>query len=127
VRATCSDCHIPHDYPRILFVKAEAGIRDAYHEIKGTISTKEKYEEHRLEMAERVWAYMRETDSETCRYCHEEDYFAIGKQDDRAARAHLGAEEEGKTCIDCHQGIAHRTPEEIQFEGEDAAFSMPPE
>jgi nitrate/TMAO reductase-like tetraheme cytochrome c subunit len=117
VRATCSDCHIPHHYPEILFFKAEAGIRDAYHEIKGTIGTRDKYEEHREEMAERVWAWLQETDSATCRTCHKDEYFALGQQDDRAARAHLSADEERKTCIDCHQGIAHRTPEEV-FEGE---------
>ncbi|WP_413784108.1 NapC/NirT family cytochrome c [Aliivibrio fischeri] len=35
--------------------------------------THEKYEEHRLAMAETVWEQMRENDSATCRSCHSFD------------------------------------------------------
>ncbi|MGB5261369.1 MAG: NapC/NirT family cytochrome c [Gammaproteobacteria bacterium] len=119
VRATCSDCHIPHIYPLKLWVKTKAGIKDAYHELKGTISTREKYEAHRARMAEEVWSYMIATDSRECRHCHSEDHFNLAKQSDKALRAHLETEGGGKkTCIECHQGIAHRTPDEFLEENQ---------
>ena len=113
VRATCSDCHIPHDYPQKLWVKARSGINDIYHELKGTINTAEKYESHRARMAEKVWSYMIATDSRECRHCHSELHFALEKQQEEALRAHLESESGAKTCIECHKGIAHKTPDEI--------------
>lgn len=116
VRATCADCHIPNGYPEKLWVKTRSGIKDMYHELRGTISTREKYEEHRAEMAERVWADMKETDSRECRYCHSAEHFDTREQEEHGARAHQRGLEAGKTCIDCHKGIAHRTPDEIAEE-----------
>jgi cytochrome c-type protein NapC len=113
VRATCSDCHIPHEYPLKIWAKAKAGIKDAYHELKGTIGTREKYNEHRARMAEEVWAYMKATDSRECRNCHSEEHFDLNLQGEKALRAHLTSEDGSKTCIDCHKGIAHRTPDEF--------------
>lgn len=113
VRATCADCHIPHVYPQKLFVKAKSGAWDVYNEILGTIDTREKYDAHRARMAENVWDYMRATDSRECRHCHSEAHFDLNGQSERAARGHRNGAEEGKTCIDCHKGIAHRTPDEV--------------
>lgn len=116
VIAGCSDCHIPHTYPEKLIVKAKAGIRDAWHEyVKGTISTREKYEAHRADMAQRVWDYMMATDSRECRYCHDEDNFDLSVQEDKATRGHIEAQEKGMTCIECHKGVAHRTPDEFEI------------
>jgi len=116
VRATCSDCHIPREYPQKLIVKTRSGLSDIYHELMGTISTREKYEAHRARMAEDVWAYMVKTDSRECRNCHSEEHFVLADQPEKAAKAHVTGPEEGKTCIDCHKGIAHRTPDEIAEE-----------
>ena len=113
VRATCSDCHIPREYPLKLIVKTRSGLSDIYHELMGTISTREKYEAHRARMAEDVWAYMKKTDSRECRSCHSEDHFVLTDQSEKAAKAHVTGPLEGKTCIDCHKGIAHKTPDEI--------------
>jgi cytochrome c-type protein NapC len=113
VRATCADCHIPRTYPRELIVKARSGISDIYHELIGTIDTREKYEAHRARMAEDIWAYMAANDSRECRNCHSEEHFVLENQEEEAAKAHVTGPEEGKTCIDCHKGIAHRTPDEI--------------
>jgi nitrate/TMAO reductase-like tetraheme cytochrome c subunit len=116
VRATCSDCHIPQVYPQKLIVKTRSGITDMYHEMKGTIATREKYEAHRARMAEEVWAYMTATDSRECRTCHSEEHFVLEDQGEEAAQAHVTGPLEGKTCIDCHKGIAHKTPDEIAEE-----------
>jgi cytochrome c-type protein NapC len=97
------------------------GLSDIYHELMGTISTREKYEAHRARMAEDVWAYMVKTDSRECRSCHSEEHFVLTDQPEKAAKAHVTGPEEGKTCNDCHKGIAHKTPDEIAEEQQGAA------
>lgn len=73
IRAECADCHIPQEPIDYLITKIRAS-KDIYHEfVTGKIDTDEKYEEHRLAMAETVWEQMRENDSATCRSCHSFD------------------------------------------------------
>ncbi|WP_455235128.1 NapC/NirT family cytochrome c [Thiogranum longum] len=117
VRVGCHHCHIPHTYPEMLFVKAKAGIRDGYGEfITRVISTREKFEANRARMAEEVWADMRANDSRECRHCHNPDNMDLSAQKAEAAKAHVEGPKEGKTCIDCHKGIAHKTPDEVAEE-----------
>ncbi len=71
-------------------------------------------------MAEDVWAYVKKTDSRECRNCHSEDHFVLEQQEGMASKAHVAGPLEGKTCIDCHKGIAHRTPDEITEERQSA-------
>jgi nitrate/TMAO reductase-like tetraheme cytochrome c subunit len=110
VRASCSDCHIPHNYPAVLFYKARAGIRDVYFELTGSIDTKEKYEAARWRMANHVWEEFRANNSANCRTCH--DPLAFASQGARAQKAHKKFFTGEATCIDCHQGVAHKEPEE---------------
>jgi nitrate/TMAO reductase-like tetraheme cytochrome c subunit len=65
-------------------------------------------------MAENVWASMRETDSRECRNCHTYESMDLTLQDRSAKKKHSQERlaESGKTCIDCHQGIAHSLPED---------------
>ncbi|WP_375174172.1 NapC/NirT family cytochrome c [Pseudooceanicola sp.] len=106
VRATCPDCHVPHEWQHKVKAKIMA-VKDVYHEVLGTISTPEKYEEHRLAMASAVWKKMKASDSRECRNCHAFEYMDFTIQETRAADSHQKAIDEGMTCIDCHQGIAH--------------------
>ena len=106
VRAICSDCHVPHEWQYKMKAKIMA-VKDVYHEMRGTISTPEKYEERRLEMAAAVWKKMKATDSRECRNCHAFEYMDFTIQETRAAKNHQKAIDENMTCIDCHQGIAH--------------------
>jgi nitrate/TMAO reductase-like tetraheme cytochrome c subunit len=39
VSASCHDCHIPHDYPELLWYKAKAGVKDVIGEMRGVIDT----------------------------------------------------------------------------------------
>ena len=108
----CADCHVasskdPFDYARKLTQKVFAS-KDVIGEILGTIDTPEKFEAHRLTMAKRVWASMKASDSKECRNCHKFDKMDTTKQKDRSVVKHEGAREDGKTCIDCHKGIAHK-------------------
>lgn len=112
VQASCSDCHIPHSYPYVLFYKARAGIRDAYHEMRGTIGTQEKYERERWRMANKVWDEMRANNSANCRTCHSDEGMAASKQSASAQRNHKKFLAGESTCIDCHTGVAHKEPEE---------------
>jgi len=111
VRATCADCHVPKEFGPKLVAKVLA-YKDVVHEILGTIDTKEKYEAHRWDMASRVWAKMKATDSRECRNCHNFDQMDLSTQSRMARKRHSKAVDEGLTCIDCHKGIAHTEPDE---------------
>ncbi|MES9964983.1 MAG: NapC/NirT family cytochrome c [Candidatus Sedimenticola sp. 20ELBAFRAG] len=111
VRATCADCHVPKEFVPKMIAKVVAA-KDVYHEIMGTIDTPEKYEALRWDMASRVWAKMKANDSAECRTCHDYDQMDLSEQDRSARKRHGRAMDEGKTCIDCHKGIAHEEPDE---------------
>jgi cytochrome c-type protein NapC len=127
----CADCHVasskePFDYARKLTQKVFAS-KDVIGEILGTIDTPEKFEAHRLTMAKRVWAHMKESDSKECRNCHKFDKMDTTKQKDRSVVKHEGAREDGKTCIDCHKGIAHKPVHHLlEKDGQAAAAAAPP-
>ena len=111
VRAGCSDCHVPHDYPDKLFVKA-ARLWDVVDHLRGTIDTREKYDARRLEMARAVWARMEANDSAECRSCHTLSNMAKPSQNSHAAKAHSRAARADITCVSCHRGTAHVAPRE---------------
>jgi len=107
VSPSCSDCHVPKGLFPTLYRKLIAA-KDVYHHLLGTIDTPEKFEEHRLAMAKRVWEQMKASDSEECRSCHDFKNMNFDKQRKRAAKQHQNAIRDGETCIDCHKGIAHK-------------------
>ena len=53
-----------------LVYKAKAGIRDGIAEFQGVLSTQEKFEAKRWEMANHVWDEMKANNSANCRTCH---------------------------------------------------------
>lgn len=111
VQATCSDCHVPKEFLPKMVAKVMAA-KDVWHEMIGTIDTPEKYEAHRWDMATRVWAKMKSSNSRECMSCHQYAHMDLSAQDRSARNRHGNAEDKGMTCIDCHQGIAHTLPEE---------------
>ncbi len=111
VRAICSDCHVPKSWGHKMVRKIQAS-NELYHKMMGTVDTPEKFDAHRLTMAKRVWKTMKETDSRECRNCHRFDFMKLEDQDKTAGKKHARSIEQGKTCIDCHQGIAHKLPAE---------------
>jgi cytochrome c-type protein NapC len=111
VRAVCPDCHVPKDWVHKIARKIQAS-NEVYHWLAGTINTKEKFEAHRMELATHVWKVMKETNSRECRNCHSFQAMNSTKQSPRAQKNHIQAQAEGKTCIDCHKGIAHLLPRE---------------
>ena len=115
VEASCSDCHVPKPWIYKVIRKIQAS-SELYHKALGTIDTPEKFNEHRWTMANRVWKAMKETDSRECRNCHKFDSMDLSEQDRTARKKHSRAIDEGKTCIDCHTGIAHELPDEPEDE-----------
>ena len=109
VRATCPDCHVPKDWSHKIVRKIQAS-NELVHKALGTIDTPEKFAEHRLTLSKSVWRAMKTTDSRECRNCHKFGSMDFSVQEPRAARLHQEALNKGKTCIDCHQGIAHALP-----------------
>ena len=109
VRAICSDCHVPKDWTAKLWRKIQA-TNELYHHLIGTIDTPEKFEAKRPELAERVWAAMKANDSRECRNCHSYEAMDFHKQTLRAQEKMREGLEQGKTCIECHTGIAHKRP-----------------
>jgi cytochrome c-type protein NapC len=110
VRAHCPDCHVPHRWTDKIARKMQAS-KEVWGKIFGTIDTREKFEAHRLELAQHEWARLKANNSLECRNCHGFEFMDFTRQSPRAAQAHstfLAAGE--KTCIDCHKGIAHRLP-----------------
>src|SRR5512137_771369 len=87
VPATCSDCHIPYESARnkgaiqwvkLVAFKAKVGITDIVDEWRGTIATPERWEAERARLNQEVHAFVRRTDSSTCRGCHELQAFRKG-------------------------------------------------
>ncbi len=115
VRATCPDCHVPKEWVYKVMRKIYA-TNELLHKVLGTINTREKFEAKRLELAQKVWRVMKKTDSRECRNCHNFDSMDYGEQGRRAVKQHSEGLDAGKTCIDCHQGIAHQLPD---MRGED--------
>ena len=118
VRAVCSDCHVPKDWGHKMMRKIQAS-QEVYGKIMGTIDTKEKFEAKRLELAEHEWARMKASDSRECRNCHSFEGMNIEKQKLRGSKMHKIAQEEKKTCIDCHKGIAHHKPKGMKEDDDD--------
>ena len=111
VRASCSDCHVPHEWTDKIVRKIQAS-KEVWGKITGTIGTPEKFAEHRLYLARREWQRFKENDSLECRNCHDQSFFDFDKQKAPGTFMHTGMIETGQfTCIDCHKGISHDLPE----------------
>jgi len=110
VRATCPDCHVPREWIYKIARKVQATNELWHHFVMRSIDTPEKFHAKRAELAQHEWDRMKANDSRECRNCHAYTYMDYSKQARRANAAHPKGFDEGKTCIDCHKGIAHRLP-----------------
>ena len=126
VRAVCADCHVPHGNWMATLARKIVATKELVYHVTGIVDTPEKLDAKRLELAEHVWAQMRANDSRECRNCHNQAAMLIDTQKKRAQVKHREGIEEGKTCIDCHMGIAHKpVHEELkEEEGEAESFKL---
>jgi len=117
VRATCPDCHVPHDWTNKIARKIQAS-KEVWGTVFGTINTREKFLAKRGELANHEWARLKANDSLECRNCHNFDYMDFSAQNVRAENAHSTSLASGEaTCIDCHKGIAHELPDMVGVPG----------
>jgi cytochrome c-type protein NapC len=111
VRATCPDCHVPHEWTQKIARKMQAS-KEVWGHLFGTIDTRDKFVEHRRTLAEHEWSRLKANNSLECRNCHSAESMDINRQAPRAADFHQRFLFTGqRTCIDCHKGIAHRLPD----------------
>lgn len=111
VRATCPDCHVPHNWTSKMGRKMQAS-KEVWGKLFGTINTREKFLDMRLTLAQHEWARLKANDSLECRNCHDYDSMDLTRQANRAAQIHRTYLATGQaTCIDCHKGIAHQLPD----------------
>ena len=106
VNATCSDCHVPKEFVPKMIRKVEAA-REVWGHWTGLIDTPEKYAAHAPAMKAREIARIRANDSQECRNCHNPERMLLASQSAKAQNYHQAMEKQGKTCIDCHSGLAH--------------------
>jgi cytochrome c-type protein NapC len=113
VRAICSDCHVPRAWGPKMLRKARASF-EVWGKITGYVDTPAKFEAKRMELATHEWERMKAAGSQECRNCHDFDAMSSEVQKQSVYKKHMAAKGEGKTCIDCHKGIAHHLPKEYK-------------
>jgi cytochrome c-type protein NapC len=117
VRAICSDCHVPHEWGPKMVRKAKASF-EIWGKLMGDIDTREKFEAKRMTLATHEWERMKANGSQECRNCHSFDAMSSEVQKQSIYKKHMAAQAAGKTCIDCHKGIAHHLPKEYKDDDE---------
>jgi cytochrome c-type protein NapC len=113
VRAICSDCHVPRDWTHKIARKMRASF-EVWGKLTGVVDTPEKFEANRMRLATDEWARMQAAGSRECRNCHDFAAMSPTAQKPGAQKFHRQAQAQGKTCIDCHKGIAHHLPREYK-------------
>ena len=113
VRAICSDCHVPKDWSHKMLRKAKASF-EVWGKLTGDIDTKEKFEAKRMTLATHEWERMKASGSRECQNCHHFEAMSPTLQKQSDYKRHMQAKADGKTCIDCHKGIAHHLPKEYR-------------
>ncbi|MEJ2762424.1 pentaheme c-type cytochrome TorC [Photobacterium sp. MCCC 1A19761] len=116
VRATCPDCHVPHDWTDKIARKMQAS-KEVFGAIFGTINTREKFLEKRLELANHEWKRFAANRSLECKNCHDYDSMKWEEMSDRARTQMKQAAERDQSCLDCHKGIAHELPAHMESSG----------
>ena len=121
VRATCPDCHLPHDKTNKFARKMQAS-REVLAEMTGKYNEEGAFEQHRAEMAEREWARFTANGSKECKNCHSYERMDFDKMSKAAQKAMKPAAERNQSCIDCHKGIAHHLPQKQAGAGNASKF-----
>ena len=115
VRASCGECHIPYDsghataveYVKLLFFKAERGVKDFWYESQKSIATKEEWEERRPALGDNFENYLTQHNYITCRGCH--SLLSFGGPNSRMKLViHQGmVKADSYNCLECHANIGH--------------------
>ena len=111
VRATCPDCHVPHDWTHKMARKMQAS-KEVWGWIFGTIDTREKFVAKRRELAAaRVGAHEGQRLARVPQLPRVPGDGLHPPEQARRRRPSTMLARGERTCIDCHKGIAHRLPD----------------
>ncbi|WNC71877.1 NapC/NirT family cytochrome c [Thalassotalea psychrophila] len=106
VRPVCSSCHVPVEFGNKMWRKIIAS-RELWSYFSGELDTTEQYLSKVVHMRDKEIARLKANDSQECRNCHEVSQMVFELQTAKAQEFHAVMKSEGKTCIDCHQGLTH--------------------
>ena len=116
--AQCVDCHLkyksePHisqaQVVGMLWHKAMSGSSSLWGEIRGTLDTPEKQIEKRKELGEKYAAWLRETNFQSCRGCHNLANFKDNPNKPMVPMMHKAMADTPKTdCLACHKEVGHK-------------------
>jgi cytochrome c-type protein NapC len=124
VRASCPDCHVPHEWTDKIARKMQAS-KEVWGKIFGTINTRREVPRPAAGAGP---ARMGAAEGERQPGMPQLPFVGGDgpiQADPRAAEIHTRYLLSGEaTCIDCHKGIAHELP---NMEGVDPGWKVPPE
>ncbi|MBY5945744.1 pentaheme c-type cytochrome TorC [Photobacterium rosenbergii] len=116
VRATCPDCHVPHNWTDKIARKMQAS-KEVFAQVFGDLDTKEKFEERRVALAQHEWDRFSANKSLECKNCHNYDSMDFDNMRPTARIQMKQAAERDQSCVDCHKGIAHNLPKNMDSSG----------
>ncbi|ELR67705.1 Cytochrome c-type protein NapC [Photobacterium marinum] len=116
VRATCPDCHVPHDWTDKIARKMQAS-KEVFAQLFGDLDTREKFEERRIVLAQHEWDRFSANKSLECKNCHDYDSMDFDNMRPTARIQMKQAAERDQSCLDCHKGIAHNLPHNMDSTG----------
>jgi trimethylamine-N-oxide reductase cytochrome c-type subunit TorC len=109
VRATCPDCHVPHNWTDKIARKMQAS-KEVFAQVFGDYDKPGHFEERRIELAKHEWDRFSANKSLECKNCHNYDSMDFETMSPTARIQMKQAAEKDQSCIDCHKGIAHKLP-----------------
>ena len=112
VRATCPDCHVPHEWTAKIARKMQAS-KEVFAQIFGDLGTPEKFEARRLELARHEWERFSANGSLECKNCHAYESMDFEQMSPTARIQMKQAADRDQSCVDCHKGIAHHLPQDM--------------
>ncbi|MDB1123627.1 pentaheme c-type cytochrome TorC [Vibrio algarum] len=116
VRATCPDCHVPHEWTDKIARKMQAS-KEVFAQVFGNYDEPGVFEERRKELAQHEWDRFSANGSLECKNCHNYDSMDFDSMSTAAQTQMKLAAEKDQSCIDCHKGIAHKLPEGMSGAG----------
>lgn len=105
IQAGCADCHRPKGAFAATWAQTMDSMKYIWSFIAHDLSTQDKWNKTRAEMAYRVRDKMLSNNSETCRSCHNQTL--IRPESEAGIMQHKLAQAKNLTCISCHYNLVH--------------------